>query len=558
VLRFILLGCLFFGVLLSADTLTLEQKIGRMLVVGFEGETLERNATILEQIRRYRLGGVILFDREFEDRSRIKNIRNPQQLKALTTALQSAAAAPLLIAVDQEGGRVARLKESAGFLATPSAAQMATLGVGAAITAYEALANMLHEAGINTDFAPVVDLAVNPQNRVIVGLERSYGAQSDTVSSYAGIFLDALEDHGVLGVLKHFPGHGSSLGDSHEGFVDVTKTWSDKELEPYRTLIGEGRVDMIMTAHVFNAKLDPKYPATLSYALNTDLLRAQLGFKGVIISDDMQMKAISANYGLKESVTLAINAGVDLLLFGNQLDHVSPETLVQTIAAQVRSGAISMERIDEANARIEALHVKRSFHPLPLDFSQRRVALTRDYIKEHYGLRVDDIAIDPKVIVLHWTAIPTLEEAYVRLKPELLVSDRKDISGAGTLNVSAHFLVDRDGTIYRLMNENMMARHVIGLNYSAIGIENVGGEGNLKEDLTEAQVEANVALVRYLKSRHPGIEYLIGHHEYRLMEKTPLWLERDSGYRTEKRDPGERFMRAVRAQVGDLHLKAPQ
>ena len=132
-LRFILLGCLFFGVLLSADTLTLEQKIGRMLVVGFEGETLERNATILEQIRRYRLGGVILFDREFEDRSRIKNIRNPQQLKALTTALQSAAAAPLLIAVDQEGGRVARLKESAGFLATPSAAQMATLGVGAAI-----------------------------------------------------------------------------------------------------------------------------------------------------------------------------------------------------------------------------------------------------------------------------------------------------------------------------------------------------------------------------------------------------------------------------------------
>ncbi len=556
--RLILLCWLFLGLLHAAEPLSLEQKIGRMLVVGFEGEALESNATILEQIRRYRLGGVILFDREFEDRSRIKNIRDPQQLKALTAQLENAAYAPLLIAVDQEGGRVARLKESAGFIATPSAAQTATLGEANATRAYGALAAMLEAEGINTDFAPVVDLAVNPQNHVIVALERSYGAQSDTVSSYAGIFLDALEDHGVLSVLKHFPGHGSSLGDSHEGFVDVTKTWSEKELEPYKTLIGEGRADMIMTAHVFNAHLDPKYPATLSKTVNSDLLRAQLGFRGVIISDDMQMKAISANYGLKESVTLAINAGVDLLLFGNQLEHISPEMLVRTIAAQVRSGAISMERIDEANARIEALHVKRSFHPLPLDFSQRRVALTRDYIKEHYGLSVDDIAIDPKVIVLHWTAMPTLKDAYERLKPELLVSERKDISGAGALNVSAHFLVDRDGTIYRLMPETLMARHVIGLNYSAVGIENVGGEGNIKEDLTEAQVKANVALVRYLKSRHPGIEYLIGHHEYRLMEKTPLWLERDSGYRTEKRDPGVRFMNAVREQVADLHLKAPQ
>jgi N-acetyl-anhydromuramyl-L-alanine amidase AmpD len=191
----------------------------------------------------------------------------------------------------------------------------------------------------------------------------------------------------------------------------------------------------------------------------------------------------------------------------------------------------------------------------PIDFGKKRVELTKEYIKNHYGLDVKDITINPKIIVLHWTAVPTLEGSFDRLKPELLLTDRKDIAAAGALNVSSHFLVDRDGSIYRLMPDNYMARHTIGLNYYAIGIENVGGKGDKSEDLTQAQVEANVYLVRYLKKKYPEIELLIGHYEYGRMKKTKYWLEKDDNYFTQKNDPGDIFMKAVRSRVVDLGLK---
>ena len=189
----------------------------------------------------------------------------------------------------------------------------------------------------------------------------------------------------------------------------------------------------------------------------------------------------------------------------------------------------------------------------PIKFGKKRIALTKEYIKKHYGLSVDEIAITPKIVVVHYTAISSLKATHRILNEEVL-GGRKDIAKASALNVSAHFLVDKDGTIYRLMPENWMARHVIGLNYSAIGIENVAKDAKA---LTEAQVEANAKLVRYLKQKFPTITYLIGHHEYRLMEKTPLWLEKDKGYRTIKYDPGDAFMRKLRKRVSDLGLKAP-
>lgn len=191
----------------------------------------------------------------------------------------------------------------------------------------------------------------------------------------------------------------------------------------------------------------------------------------------------------------------------------------------------------------------------PIDFGKQKVELTKEYIKNHYGLDAKDITINPKIIVLHWTAVPTLEGSFDRLKPELLLTDRKDIAAAGALNVSSHFLVDRDGSIYRLMPDNYMARHTIGLNYYAIGIENVGGKGDKSEDLTQAQVEANVYLVRYLKTKYPEIELLIGHYEYGRMKKTKYWLEKDDNYFTQKNDPGDIFMKAVRSRVVDLELK---
>jgi len=550
------------------DDKNLKKMIARMLIIGFDNEKVNEKSKIIQDIKQYELGGVILFDRFYSDRNRTKNIRSPKQIQALTKALQDASTKPLLISIDQEGGRVARLKPSYGFAKTPSAREIGKGSLSDASLAYEKLAKTLHVSGINCNFAPVVDVAVNPQNFVIYKLERSYGENPLHVSQYATRFIDALRGENVLSVLKHFPGHGSSLGDSHKGFVDVSDTWSELELEPYVHLIDQDKVDMIMTAHVYNSHLDKKYPATLSYKINTELLRNKLGFKGVIISDDLQMKAISEHYSLTQTVTLAINAGVDILLFGNQLGSQNLDELIEIIYQEVQKGTIPRSRIEESNRRIEALHpkstssfltahVKRMIKQRPIIFKQKRIDMTKQYIEQHYGLHVKNIKINPKVIVLHWTAVNSLKDSYERLKPQKLYSDRKDIAKASALNVSAHFMVDRDGTIYQLMSDNIMARHVIGLNYSSIGIENIGGENNIKEDLTDAQVKANINLVKYLKSKYPDIEYLIGHHEYRLMEKTPLWLEKDDGYRTQKRDPGDKFMKQVRAGVKELNLKAP-
>ena len=552
---------LAFDVVLASGSVDVKNEdevkkmIGRMLLVGFEDKTLEKNSTIIRQIQKYDLGGVILFDRFYTDRTKTKNIASPEQLQQLTKTLNKYAKKPLLISVDQEGGKVARLKPKYGFLEIPSAKNITYLSLEDTKLLYKAQAKMLKDNGINCDFAPVVDLAINPKNKVIVGLERSYGSSSEKVIKYAKIFIDALNDENVTSVLKHFPGHGSSLGDSHQGFVDVSKTWSAKELEPYQKLIDEHKVQMIMTAHVFNAQLDEEYPATLSYKTNTQLLRETMGYDGVLISDDLQMKAISKHFSLKQTLTLAINSGVDILLFANQLASQDIDELVDTIYNEVLNGTIPFERILESNKRIQLLHLKPRIIYKPINFGTDRIKMTKEYIHQHYGLDVANIEIEPKIILLHWTAVMDFEKCFSRLYGEKLYSDRSDISNASALNVSSHFLVKRDGTIYQLMPDNWMARHVIGLNYSSIGIENIGGENNAKEDLTPAQIQANIALIKYLKAKYPSITHLIGHHEYRAMEKNKLWLELDAGYRTQKSDPGDKFMKAVREKVKDLELK---
>ncbi len=520
-----------------------------MLLVGFENEYIDKDSQIIKDIQKYDLGGVILFDKFYKDRSITKNISSPSQLKKLTAKLQKFSNKPLLISVDQEGGKVARLKPHYGFTTIPSAYEVSRMSIKDATQTYKMQSEMLRESGINTNFAPVADLAVNPKNKVIVGLERSFGSDSERVVNYAEIVIKEQTKQNVISVLKHFPGHGSSLGDSHNGFVDISDTWTSQELEPYSKLINKNAVDMIMTAHVFNSHFDKKYPATLSHYVNTALLREQLHFNGVIISDDLQMKAITKHYSLKESVTLAINSGVDILLFGNQLGEQDVSELVEVIYSQVKSGAISYKRIEESNERIENLHTKNSIIQKPIIFKEKRKSMTKEYIRTHYGLGVETIKMEPRIIVLHWTAVMDFEECFKRLNGEELYSDRGDIASASALNVSAHFLVARDGTIYQLMPDNWMARHVIGLNYSSIGVENIGGEGNVKDDLTDAQVRANIKLVKYLKAKYPTITHLIGHHEYRDMENTPLWLELDDGYRTVKADPGDRFMNAVRNGV---------
>ncbi len=533
----------------------IKKMIGRMLIVGFDGTNVTNKSQIVKDINKYDLGGVILFDKDYTSK-KTKNITSPTQLAKLTKELKSFSKKPLLISVDQEGGKVARLKPEYGFKKIPSAVEVSKYSYKDTVQTYKKQSKMLRDAGINTNFAPVVDLAINPKNKVIVGMGRSYGVDPRQVVEYAKVVINEQSNQHVISVIKHFPGHGSSNADSHEGFVDVSETWSPEELKPYYGLLETSRVDAIMTAHVFNSHIDDKYPATLSHKFNTLLLRNNMKFTGVIISDDLQMGAITKKYTLKERITLAINAGVDMLLFGNQLHNVSVGELVDTIMSQLKSGAIPISRIVEANMRIDNLHTKNSIIQQPIQFDKKREDLTKEYIKKHYDLSVKDIKIEPIAIVLHWTAVPTFSKSFARMFSETLPDDRKDIEKASKLNVSAHYLVKRDGTIYQLMPDNIMARHTIGINYSSIGIENVGGKDNKQEDLTQAQVIANAKLIKYLRFKYPKIEFLIGHYEYEKMQKTGMWLEKDKNYRTKKADPGEKFMKEVRKEVAILGLKS--
>ena len=184
----------------------------------------------------------------------------------------------------------------------------------------------------------------------------------------------------------------------------------------------------------------------------------------------------------------------------------------------------------------------------PIKFEKQRVELTKKYIKTHYDLDVKNIKIIPKIILIHHTAIDSYEKSLARFKSQTLPTDRPEIISAGALNVSTHFMVEKDGTIHQLMPLDFMARHVIGLNYNSIGIENVGGENSV-DNLTTAQLKANVFLINYLKKKFKTIEYVVGHYEYRCFENTPLWLETDENYRTKKDDPSPRFMREIRKNI---------
>jgi len=187
----------------------------------------------------------------------------------------------------------------------------------------------------------------------------------------------------------------------------------------------------------------------------------------------------------------------------------------------------------------------------PIVFDEERIALTKEYLKNRYHIDNDSISIRPQIIVLHWTAIPTFKGSYNAFYNSKLPNSRPDIKDASSLNVSAHFLVDQDGTIYRLMPEKYMARHVIGLNHCAIGIENVGGTADTP--LTKKQLKSNIKLVTYLTKKY-NIEYLIGHYEYTSFENHTLWLENNKAYRTKKTDPGEDFMNAIRKATKNLNF----
>lgn len=332
--------------------------LGQMLLVGFRGLAVDDQHPIMADIRERHLGGVVLFSFDGPARSAVRNVESPQQVRALTAALQAATGAPLLIAVDQEGGQVARLAPRHGFPATPSHQQLGELADETAVAEVAAaLAVTLAQAGINLNLAPVVDVNSNPENPIIARYGRSFGADAALVSRLAAVFVQAHHQQGVLCCLKHYPGHGSSTADSHHGLVDVSDTWRREELQPYSDLIQAGLADSIMTAHVFNAALDPVYPATLSRSTIDGLLRGELGYDGVVISDDMQMGAIRRYYGYEDAVLAAVDAGVDILAISNNVLY-EEDVVSRTVAIlrqAVASGRISRARIEQSYGRIQRL-----------------------------------------------------------------------------------------------------------------------------------------------------------------------------------------------------------
>ena len=188
----------------------------------------------------------------------------------------------------------------------------------------------------------------------------------------------------------------------------------------------------------------------------------------------------------------------------------------------------------------------------PIIFDETRKALTLQYMQQRYGMLQDEPTIEPRMVVVHWTVIPTFAQTFAAFNPPQLPAARAGIRAGGDLNVSSQFVIDRDGTIYQLMPETTMARHTIGLNYTAIGIENIADGDTLP--MTEAQLDANTRLITYLAEKYP-IEYVLGHSEYHRFRDTSWWRETDANYFTEKNDPDIAFMNQLRNKLSKLSLK---
>ncbi len=362
-----------FFIVSSALSQDLRSKIGQMIIVGFYSSSFED--TMFYDISHRNLGGIILFS---------WNINNPLQLQSLTGQFQSSATTPLFISTDQEGGYVARLNSQNGYSNTYSHYTLGTTFNSEDSTRNLAtrMAQWLQDAGININLAPVVDVNVNPLSPAIGALDRSFSSDPMIVFSHASWFVDEFSNTNILSSLKHFPGHGSAMNDSHLGFTNITNTWSDSELVPYQQLISNGFSDLVMIGHLYNANIDSVYPASLSYKTITSLLRDSLGFGGLVITDALNMGAITNNYGFGEAIELAINAGNDILLYpGNERNGQSlVKHIIDTVEYKVHNGIISQSRIDNSYQKI--INAKQRITYLRPYFAENRLP-SKIYIKNY-------------------------------------------------------------------------------------------------------------------------------------------------------------------------------
>ncbi len=337
---------------------TLDEKIAQMIMVGFNGQALDESNPIYTGVKDHKIGGVILFNVNADKNhpEYIKNIDNPDQVKKLISDLQNISDVPLLVSIDQEGGLVSRLNEKFD-VSRLSAKQLGDKN-DLEFTYSENLktATTLAELGFNINFAPCVDVAINPESP-IAKKQRIYSDNALTVYNHAEQVINAHNDAGIFPVMKHFPGHGSATGDTHDDFVDITNDFDMDELVPYKSAITAGKNMGVMTTHVFNKNIDDKYPLSLSEKSITGLLKKDLDFKGIVFSDDLNMGALANHYSWSDVLILAINSGTDILVIGNNLDYqadIIPKS-IEIIKQAVKSGQISKKQIDNSYKKIKQL-----------------------------------------------------------------------------------------------------------------------------------------------------------------------------------------------------------
>lgn len=334
---------------------TLEEMAGQMIVVGFQGD--DAGDASVEALRAElaagRLGGVMLLK---------TNVKGLGAVAEMNAAFRAASPGlPPFITIDQEGGAVERMTEDVGFMEIPNAASIAANNSPAGARAiYATMAASLAELGFTVNFGPVADVNLNANNQVIAKFGRSFSADPAVVASYDAAFIEAHHQAGMLTALKHFPGHGSSTADSHEGFVDITQTWQPLELDPYRALIGAGEVDMVMVGHLYHADysdVGTQDPSSLSPQWIDGVLRGDLGFDGVVISDDLEMGAIRDHFTLEQTAILAVRAGVDVLLFSNTAKyHASlSRDILNILVTEAQADPAFAARIAQSYERIVAL-----------------------------------------------------------------------------------------------------------------------------------------------------------------------------------------------------------
>lgn len=331
------------------DGVGLQAMIGQMLLIGFPGGARGEGwqARAGEMIRSGWIGGVVLFG---------ENIVEPRQVKRLTASLLPRdGALPPHICVDQEGGAIQRLTPEKGFAGLPAAQRVGTMDALAARELYRKAAQELGRLGFNCNFGPVVDLNIDPDSPAIGRLGRSYGRDAQTAVSYAQQFIDGHRLANVLTAAKHFPGHGSARHDPHDRVADVTQTWQEAELEPFRILASEQSVDMIMVGHLIHPRFsDGDRPASLSRKAITGVLRGELGYNGLVVSDDLDMDAIRLRYGVEDAAVMAIGAGADLLIVANLKapDPAIADRIIAAVTRAVEDGRIGRAAIEQSYDRI--------------------------------------------------------------------------------------------------------------------------------------------------------------------------------------------------------------